>query len=126
MKIIMLGMACVLIVAALGMGIVIGRNWDTVKKIESITASAQAYNFLKDNGIQIWGVEGCSWCQKQREEFGEWLDNTIYVNCQESQPILDKCVAFESGTPFWVKDNEVIHAGYIPIDNIKEVLEEKI
>ena len=120
----------ILIVLAFVVGTFVGQNFEGFTKLKEIKNDAQAYYFLKSNNIQLWGIESCSWCEKQRDEFGTWfslmLEHDIYVNCQENQSIMEECIAYDSGTPFWVKDNEVIHSGYIPVDQVKKVLGEKI
>ena len=86
--------------------------------------------FMKANNIQIWGSDKCTWCTKQREEFGEYIDymysEGLYMGCEENKENLEFCGKVLSqpgmGTPFWTMDGQVIGVGFKEVDKIQGVI----
>ena len=79
--------------------------------------------YMKDNNIIIYGSSTCSYCKKQLKEFEpyqeEVIDEGLYVFCDLTQDM--GCIGVES-VPAWKKDGEIVHVGYLQLDEIKNVL----
>jgi len=80
-------------------------------------------NYMKDNNITIYGGSKCSYCQKQLKEFKpyetEALEERVFVFCDLTQDT--GCIGVE-GVPAWKINNEIVHVGYLPLNEIENVL----
>jgi len=85
--------------------------------------SEEMINYMQDNNIIIYGSSKCSYCKKQLEEFEpyqtEIMDDGLYIYCDITSDM--GCIGVES-VPAWKKDGEIVHVGYLRLDEIKDVL----
>ncbi|PRP79085.1 hypothetical protein PROFUN_13147 [Planoprotostelium fungivorum] len=59
---------------------------------------------MTDNGVSVWGADGCISCQRQKQIFGDSFSNLRYINCETRQA---ECEAEKiTDTPTWVKKRE--------------------
>lgn len=57
---------------------------------------------LTENGLAMYGAEGCSHCKDQKNAFGESFQYIKYVECPDNVNLcLDKGV---DGYPSWIKE----------------------
>ena len=84
-------------------------------------------NFMRANNIQIWGMDYCSWCRKQLEEFGDHQEELkefeIYKNCEDIKN-LERCQELFSqsiGTPFFTMNGKYLTSGYRTLNEVREV-----
>ena len=86
-------------------------SWEKVMKIR----------LFEENNIVIYGSQGCPWCKKQLEEFGEYADymkeKGIYIECTPDLPI-PNCQDVTI-TPTWKQHGLIVYEGYIPLDQIQ-------
>ena len=55
---------------------------------------------LAEKQVTMYGAESCSWCQKEKANFGSAFDYVPYVECPEEP---QKCIAAGiQGTPTWI------------------------
>jgi len=56
---------------------------------------------LTENGVSMFGADDCTWCNRQKELFGESFVLVDYVNCRQSEV---KCqVKSLEGMPTWTQ-----------------------
>jgi len=88
----------------------------------------QTIMWMRSNNIQIWGLESCPWCQKQRAEFFSinWMKQQgLYMSCDDitNQEVCSKL----PGVPAWTSTNEtimtIIGSGYIPLDELVQEIQ---
>ena len=79
--------------------------------------------YMKDNNIIIYSSSTCPYCKKQLEEFTEYqskvIEEGLYIYCDLTQDM--GCIGVES-VPTWKKDRKIVYVGYLPLDEIKDVL----
>ncbi len=65
---------------------------------------------LTDCGWVLYETDQCSWCVRQKEEFGDAFGNLTYINCMENT---SACIdAGIEGIPCWASPNGTLHPGY--------------
>lgn len=69
-------------------------------------------NQLNDNGIELYGRDGCPWCSKQKEVFGSLFDDLTYNDCGEG-----KCPADIKGVPTWRGQGKEL-SGYADLNKL--------
>ena len=57
---------------------------------------------LTDNGVAMYGMDWCKYCQSQKEIFGKSFEYVTYINCDKSRFACDE--AGVTGYPTWVID----------------------
>ncbi|MBN2198014.1 hypothetical protein JW698_02380 [Candidatus Wolfebacteria bacterium] len=74
---------------------------------------------LVEKGAVMYGTPWCSWCQKQKDEFGDFWQFMNYVDCSENP---NECVTLGiEATPMWIlSDNKKI-IGY---KNLRQLSQE--
>ena len=96
---------------------------DTLNSSSNNVSSEDTITYMKDNNIIIYGSSTCPYCKKQLEEFAEFqsdvLDEGLYIYCDLTQDM--GCLDVES-VPAWKKEGEIVHLGYLPLEEIKNVL----
>lgn len=70
---------------------------------------------LTDKGIKMYGTDWCSFCQKQKAEFGKSFKHIDYVNCDFNQAECDS--AGVSGYPTWSINNQ-LYSGLQPLQSL--------
>ncbi len=76
---------------------------------EEINAEALAKE-LSAQGWTVYGTDRCSWCIKQKDDFGDGFKYINYVNCEENR---QACIeAGISGIPCWLSPDGTLHPGY--------------
>lgn len=60
----------------------------------------------------------CSWCAKQREDLGEYVDYFEFIDISQNPEILKQYNI--KGTPSWIIDEEV-YPGYQTIQELKQI-----
>lgn len=74
---------------------------------------------LTEKGCILYGSEECPFCVKQKQEFGEFINEIDYVDCQQTPnpPSLD-------GIPSWFcKQTGETKPGYKTLDQLIDVFE---
>ncbi len=81
--------------------------------------------YMEENNVVIYGSSRCGYCQKQLEEFNDFVDflyeKELYVDCANSLN-KEKCADVQY-TPTWKKNGKIIDSGYRPIEEIIDFLE---
>jgi len=75
-------------------------------------------NCLTEKGLIMFGVEGCGYCGKQKELFGESFKLINYFDCDLNQEACSS--AGITGFPTWVID-EKGYPGLRSLDSLKEL-----
>ena len=78
---------------------------------------------LADNSV-LYGNEGCPWCDKQKEEFGQEWDTfkSSYIECSSSRASKIICEQEKiSSYPTWKFKNGKIVESYKPLDEIVKI-----
>jgi len=116
-----------LIAISFTIGFLVIRSSDKVQDYVIEQDIKATISFMQENHIQIWGMNGCSWCQKQLAEFGEHQDEIrrlgLYKNC-EAIDNLETCqnlFAKSIGTPFFTMNGEYLTSGYRTLKEVREV-----
>jgi hypothetical protein len=73
---------------------------------------------LNAKGCKFYGRDGCSWCSKQKAEFGELIDKINYVDCSQHP---DQCASLQ-GVPHWTCADGSEHSGYVPLESLGAAL----
>lgn len=83
---------------------------------------ANVMNYMENEKLQIFGMQTCGWCIKQKEEFGDLIEHTIlkglYIECSDSKN--KELCSDVKYTPTWKKNGKIISTGYVPLDSIEE------
>ncbi|KKU16854.1 MAG: VKORC1/thioredoxin domain protein [Candidatus Jorgensenbacteria bacterium GW2011_GWA1_48_13] len=84
-------------------------------------ASAELNNFaacLAGKNITMYGAESCSWCQKEKANFGSAFEQVPYVECPDEP---QKCIALGiEGTPTWIFPDGRKLVGYQGLQKLSE------
>lgn len=79
---------------------------------------------LTDKGLKFYGSQNCSWCQQQKELFGESIQYVTYVECVDPQTNqwAQECQEAEiTSTPTWeLADGESV-SGYQTLEQLSEL-----
>jgi len=60
----------------------------------------------------------CSWCAKQKQDLGEYVDYFEFIDISKNREILQQYNIM--GTPSWII-NEQVYAGYYTIEELKQL-----
>lgn len=67
----------------------------------------------------MYGAEGCSWCQKEKANFGSAFKYVPHVECSKEP---QKCVALSiESTPTWILPNGEKLIGYQGLENLSRL-----
>ena len=87
---------------------------------EEISKVEDIMNYMKESNITIYGSSTCPACKKQLNEFEpyqeEAINEGVFVLCDITQDI--GCIGVTS-VPAWKINNEIVHVGYLPLEDIK-------
>ena len=74
---------------------------------------------LASKNITMYGAESCSWCQKEKANFGSAFKLVPYVECPEEPR---KCLALGiEGTPTWIFPDGRKLVGYQGLQKLSAV-----
>ena len=77
---------------------------------------------LNSQGWVMYGTNRCSWCIKQKEEYGDAFQYINYVNCDENR---QACMnASIKAIPCWVSPNGTHYSGYHTLTRLSELANE--
>ncbi len=83
----------------------------------------EVMDYMKENNIVIYGLSTCGWCEKLLKEFKPYQEKVIeeglFIHCDLTQDM--GCIGVES-IPAWKKDGNIIRLGYLPLEEIKNVI----
>ncbi len=73
---------------------------------------------LAGKNIVMYGAKSCSWCQKEKANFGSAFDYVPYVECPEEP---QKCIAAGiEGTPTWIFPDGKKLVGYQGLEKLSQ------
>lgn len=74
---------------------------------------------LAAKNITMYGSKSCSWCQKEKDNFGDAFQYVPYVECSKEP---QKCVAAGiDSTPTWILPNGEKLIGYQGLANLSQL-----
>jgi len=79
---------------------------------------------LSEKGMKFYGAEWCSWCQKEKELFGEAVQYLPYVECVDegSDELIAECQeAGISSFPTWQLPNGELVSGFKTLEELSEL-----
>jgi len=73
---------------------------------------------LAEKQVTMYGAESCSWCQKEKANFGSAFEQVPYVECPDEP---QKCIALGiEGTPTWIFPDGRKLVGYQGLQKLSE------
>jgi len=73
---------------------------------------------LAEKNIEMYGTKTCSWCRKQKEDFGDSFQYVKYVECSvETQKCIDQKI---QGTPTWIWPDGKRIESYLPLEKLSQ------
>lgn len=79
---------------------------------------------LSEKGMKFYGASWCSWCQKEKELFGEAVQYLPYVECtvEGSDELTAECQeAGITGFPTWQLPNDELISGFKTLEELSEL-----
>ncbi|MDP3990978.1 MAG: hypothetical protein Q8P63_01650 [Candidatus Nealsonbacteria bacterium] len=76
---------------------------------------------LTEKGMKIYGSKYCSWCQKQKDDFGDSFSYINYIECvnEETDEWSEECTrAGISSTPTWQFSDGTMSSGYKSLEDL--------
>ncbi len=96
--------------------IVIFVSYNSKNQNKNLDAFAQC---LTEKGLKVFGIKNCSWCQKQKNDFGSSFKYLNYIECD-----IDPKTCLENkieATPTWIlPDNQKI-VGYQTLEQLSKL-----
>lgn len=79
---------------------------------------------LTEKGMKFYGASNCSWCQKQKELFGEAVQYLPYVECLDGETgemVIECQEAGISGFPTWELPNGEKSSGFKSLEELSQL-----
>lgn len=70
---------------------------------------------LTEKGVKMYGTDWCSFCNKQKAEFGKSFKHIDYVNCDSNKAECNS--AGVQGYPTWYINNQ-LYSGLQPLQSL--------